>query len=148
VRVYTGWLREDWNYVRFVNPGDLRVAEKTCGVSGCHAVEVRKVQTSMMTHGAMLWGAALYNNGAFPLKDPHFGESYGPDGKPQRLVTFPTPTVEESENKGVLPYLEPLQRWEIHNPETCCVSSSVEVESVRRLAIPTRRKIPASPKSS
>ena len=116
VRVYTGWLREDWNYVRFVNPGDLRVAEKTCGVSGCHAVEVRKVQTSMMTHGAMLWGAALYNNGAFPLKDPHFGESYGPDGKPQRLVTFPTPTVEESENKGVLPYLEPLQRWEISQP--------------------------------
>src|SRR6266403_2242438 len=116
VRVYTGWLREDWNYVRFVNPGDLRVAEKTCGVSGCHAVEVRKVQTSMMTHGAMLWGAALYNNGAFPLKDPHFGESYGPDGKPQRLVTFPTPTVEESENKGVLPYLEPLERWEISQP--------------------------------
>ncbi len=71
------WLNEDWNYIRFVNPGDLRVAEKTCGTSGCHTAEVRKVQTSMMTHGAMLWGAALYNNGAFPLKTPHFGESYG-----------------------------------------------------------------------
>jgi len=102
-----------------------------------------------MTHGAMLWGAALYNNGAFPLKDPHFGESYGPDGKPQRLVTFPTPTLEESENKGVLPYLEPLQRWEISQTRKCTgVSLSVELESVRRLAIPTRRKIPASPKSS
>src|SRR5882724_10165984 len=33
VRVYTDWLREDWNYVRFVNPGDLRVAENTCGSS-------------------------------------------------------------------------------------------------------------------
>ncbi len=115
-RLYSDWLREDWNYVRFVNPGDLRVAEKTCGTSGCHRAEVRKVQTSMMTHGAMLWGAALYNNGAFPLKTPHFGESYAPDGKPQRLITFPKPTAEESEKKGILPYLDPLQRWEISQP--------------------------------
>ena len=68
-RAYTRWLTEDWNYIRFVNPGDLRVAEKTCGTSGCHTAEVRKVQTSMMTHGAMLWSAALYNNGAFPAED-------------------------------------------------------------------------------
>ena len=116
VRVYTDWLREDWDYIRFVNPGDLRVAEKTCGSSGCHATEVRKVQTSMMTHGAMLWGAALYNNGAYPLKTPHFGESYGADGRPQRLLTFPPPTAEEIDKKGVLPSLEPLQRWEISQP--------------------------------
>jgi hypothetical protein len=116
VRAYTDWLREDWDYVRFVNPGDLRVAEKTCGQSGCHAAEVRKVQTSMMTHGAMLWGAALYNNGAYPLKSPHFGESYGPDGTPQRLMTFPAPTAEEIAKKGVLPFLEPLERWEISQP--------------------------------
>ena len=38
--------------------------------------EVLKVKTSMMTHGAMLWGAALYNNGSFPLKNARFGESY------------------------------------------------------------------------
>ena len=115
-RVYTDWLREDWNYIRFVNPGDLRVAEKTCGQSGCHAAEVQKVQTSMMTHGAMLWGAALYNNGAFPFKSPHFGESYGPNGEPQRLMTFPPPSPEETEKKGVLPYLEPLERWEVSQP--------------------------------
>ena len=115
-RSYTDWLREDWNYVRFVNPGDLRVAEKTCGSSGCHTAEVRRVQTSMMTHGAMLWGAALYNNGAFPLKTPHFGESYSEDGRPQRLMTFPAPTAEEIEKKGILPSLEPLQRWEISQP--------------------------------
>ena len=35
-RAYTDWLREDWDYIRFVNPGDLRVADKTCGTSGCH----------------------------------------------------------------------------------------------------------------
>ena len=115
-RAYTQWLNEDWNYIRFVNPGDLRVAEKTCGTSGCHTAEVRKVQTSMMTHGAMLWSAALYNNGAFPLKTAHFGESYGPDGTPQRLLTFPPPTPEEISKKGMLPYLDPLERWEISQP--------------------------------
>src|SRR4029077_19303518 len=29
-RSYTRWLHEDSDYIRFVNPGDLRVAEKTC----------------------------------------------------------------------------------------------------------------------
>ena len=116
IRAYTNSLRENWDFVRFVNPGDLRVVEKTCGVSGCHAAEVRKVQTSMMTHGAMLWSAALYNNGAFPLKTPHFGESYGPDGQPQRLITSPPPTLEEIKKKGILPSLEPLQRWEVSQP--------------------------------
>ena len=38
----------------------------------------------MMTHGAMLWEAALYNNGGFPYKDARFGESYSADGMPQR----------------------------------------------------------------
>src|ERR1700761_646268 len=116
VRVYTNWLKEDWDFVKFVNPGDLRVASTTCGAVGCHTSEVQKVRTSMMTHGAMLWGAAMYNNGAFPLKNPHFGESYSPDGKPQRLVTFPAPTPEETKLKGVLPYLAPIQRWETAQP--------------------------------
>lgn len=116
VRAYTQWLKEDADYVKFVNPGDLRVAEQTCGRSGCHSAEVQRVRTSMMTHGAMLWGAALYNNGAVPLKNPFFGESYGADGKPQRLQTFPPPTPEETRTKGILPYLEPIERWEISQP--------------------------------
>src|SRR5208282_2108408 len=116
VRAYTKWLKEDADYIKFINPGDLRVAEQTCGRSGCHTAEVQKVRTSMMTHGAMLWGAALYNNGAIPLKNPFFGESYAPDGTPQRLQTFPPPTLEETRTKGVLPSLEPLERWEISQP--------------------------------
>jgi hypothetical protein len=116
VRAYTDWLKEDWNYVKFVNPGDLRVAATTCGTSGCHTSEVQKVRTSMMTHGAMLWGAALYNNGSYPLKQPHFGESYSPDGKPQRLMTVPPPTPDEMRLKGVLPSLEPIERWEVSQP--------------------------------
>ena len=103
VRAYAKWLKEDAEYIKFVNPGDLRVAEQTCGRSGCHTAEVQRVRTSMMTHGAMLWGAALYNNGAVPFKNPHFGESYASDGKPQRLQTFPPPTAEETRTEGRAP---------------------------------------------
>jgi len=38
-----------------------------------------------MAHGAMLWGAALYNNGAVPNKHARYGESYSPFGLPQRM---------------------------------------------------------------
>src|SRR6185437_5883102 len=31
VRVYANWLKESAEYIRFVNPGDLRVAQQTCG---------------------------------------------------------------------------------------------------------------------
>ncbi len=40
----------------------------------------------MMTHGAFLWGAALYNNGAYPDKRPAFGESYSRGGVAQKLA--------------------------------------------------------------
>ena len=113
-RAYTAWLQESAEYIQFVNPGDLRVADKTCGP--CHAAEVRNVRTSMMTTGAMLWQAALYNNGAAPYKDARYGESYGPDGQPQRLQAFPPPTPEETRTKGWLPFLEPLPRWEVTQP--------------------------------
>jgi hypothetical protein len=145
VRVYTDWLKEDWDYVKFVNPGDLRVASTTCGAVGCHTSEVQKVRTSMMTHGAMLWGAALYNNGAFPLKNPHFGESYSPDGKPQRLVTFPAPTPEEIKLKGVLPYLEPIQRWEISQPGNVLRIFERGGEKKPEIGIPSLEEEPGKP---
>ena len=115
-RAYTAWLRESYEYVRFANPGDLRVAPQTCGTAGCHQAEVRNVSTSMMTHGGMLWGAALYNNGSFPLKNARFGESYSADGLPQAMHTVPPPSPEETRTKGVVPELTPLERWEISQP--------------------------------
>lgn len=115
-RAFTQWLAESYEYIKFVNPGDLRVAPETCGSAGCHASETRAVSTSMMTHGGMLWGAALYNNGAYPAKNTRFGESYDRDGKPQSIKTFPSPTPEETRTHGVLPELEPLYRWEISQP--------------------------------
>ena len=35
--------RESWEFVRFVNPGDLRVAAQTCGSSACHEIESKNV---------------------------------------------------------------------------------------------------------
>lgn len=116
IRPYTHWLKESAEWVKFVNPGDNRISSQTCGRSGCHMEEVHQVRTSMMTHGALLWEAALYNNGGYPMKDARFGESYSMDGKPQRLITWPPPTPEEIKKKGVLPFLDPLERWEISQP--------------------------------
>src|SRR6266478_203655 len=108
--------REGPEFVRFVNPGDLRVANKTCGSSECHSTEASAASNSMMRHGAMLWGAALYNNGGFPIKDTNFGESYSADGAPERLIQSPQPTSAQRRSKGVLSFLDPIPRWEISQP--------------------------------
>src|SRR4029077_11158906 len=115
-RTFTKWLAESAEYIKFVNPGDLRVAPETCGAAGCHAAETRAVSTSMMTHSGMLWGAALYNNGGYPSKNTRFGESYNRDGVPQSIKTSPKPTEEETRTKGVISELEPLFRWETSQP--------------------------------
>jgi len=116
VRPFAEWLKESKEYIQFVNPGDLRVAAQTCGSQACHPQETRNVRTSMMTHGGMLWQAALYNNGAFPYKDAHFGESYSPDGVPQRIRTWPSPSPLDTRDKGILSFLDPLARWELSQP--------------------------------
>jgi len=113
---YTALLQETAEFVQFVNPGDLRVARRTCGPNGCHPSEVAAVEKSMMKTGPMLWAAALYNNGTYPLKRPRFGEAYGPDGAPQRVLTLPPPTTEETVTKGVLAWLDPLPRFEVGQP--------------------------------
>jgi hypothetical protein len=107
---------ESDEFVRFINPGDLRIAHQTCGLSGCHPDQVARVRTSMMAHGASLWGAALYNNGSIQLKNPRYGESYGADGVPQRIRRPEPPSEEETRDKGILPFLDPLPRWEITQP--------------------------------
>ena len=114
VRSYTLLNHESPEFIRFFNPGDLRVAEATCG--NCHPTETLAVRKSMMTHGCMLWGAALYNNGGVPNKQPRYGESYSMNGVPQRIQTVPPPSVEEIERKAVLAYLDPLPRFEISQP--------------------------------
>jgi hypothetical protein len=107
-------IRETPDYIRFVNPGDLRAAMVSCGA--CHREQVQKVRTSMMTHGAMLWGAALYNNGAINRKASPFGEFYTVAGEPARVVQQPLPTTRQFDQQGILPQLWPLPRWETTQP--------------------------------
>ncbi len=144
-RTYTLLARESWEFARFVNPGDLRVVSKTCAGSACHDVESKNVARSMMTHGAMLWGAALYNNGSLPLKDSRFGESYSTTGAPQTLIQDPKPSAEESRTKGYLQYLDPIPRWEIAQPGN--VLRVFERGGKRRLEVglPDREEEPGKP---
>jgi hypothetical protein len=113
-RTNTLLAKESREFVRFVNPGDFRVIQQSCGE--CHADENRKVSQGMMAHGAMLWGAALYNNGGYHIKDARFGESYSENGAPQALIQTPKPTREQQAKKGFLAMLEPLPRWELSQP--------------------------------
>jgi hypothetical protein len=137
--------RESVEFVRFLNPGDLRVAETTCGSSDCHSTEAKGATRSMMAHGAMLWGAALYNNGGFPIKDATFGEIYSANGAPQSLVQIPQPTAEQKRSKGILSFLDPLPRWEISQPGN--VLRVFERGGKRRLetGLPDRDEDPGKP---
>jgi len=116
---------ESPQFIQFVNPGDLRVAERACGL--CHGAEAQKqgaadgdivdqVTHSMMNHGAMLWAAAAYNNGAFHLKNPLFGQDYSDNGEPLALLSPRKVTADETRTEGFLPELLPLPRFEIGQP--------------------------------
>jgi hypothetical protein len=105
---------ESPEFIQFVNPGDLRVAEKACGT--CHGEIVQNVSHSIMRHGAMLWGAALYNNGGYPAKNYRFGQAYGAEGEPLKLVSPIPVTPEMTRTHGILPFIDPLPRFAISQP--------------------------------
>ena len=102
---------ESPEFIQFVNPGDLRVAKKTCG--DCHAESVDNVGHSMMRHGAMLWGAAAYNNGAYPIKDSIFGQAYGANGVSLALQSPIKVTPEMQRKMAIVPEIFPLPRFNI-----------------------------------
>ncbi len=102
---------ESPEFIQFVNPGDLRVAKKTCG--DCHAESVDHVDHSMMRHGAMLWGAAAYNNGAYPVKDAIFGQAYGANGVPLALQSPIKVTPEMQRTMGIVQEIFPLPRFNV-----------------------------------
>ena len=107
--------KEDKDWVRFVNPSDLRVAEISCGGT-CHGDYISRLQKSAMTNSPQVYSTALYNNGSLPTKDAIIGENYSPSGEPQIARTIPPPTEEETRKKGVLPFLLPFPRFEIGQP--------------------------------
>ncbi len=54
---YTLLNREAPEYVRFVNPGDYRVARESCGA--CHLRIIQATERSLMSTSAMLWGGGF-----------------------------------------------------------------------------------------
>ncbi len=112
-RTYTALLRESPEFVKFINPGDLRVARETCGT--CHSTQTAAVPRSTMTTSAVFWAAVGYANGLISQKPAFLGESYNRDGNPQVLLPAWPPTPEQIA-KGALPQLLPLPRWEIFQP--------------------------------
>ncbi|HEX4138964.1 MAG TPA: hypothetical protein VHY09_01350 [Candidatus Methylacidiphilales bacterium] len=115
---------ESAEFIQFMNPGDLRVAEKACGI--CHGAEFHQMgggddiitqnTHSMMNHGAMLWGAAAYNNGAWFTKNALFGQDYSAEGEALALVSPFKPTPEQTQEEGFLPEIIPLPRFEVGEP--------------------------------
>ncbi|MDP2226602.1 MAG: hypothetical protein Q8J78_03900 [Moraxellaceae bacterium] len=113
VSSYTKLNEESPAYVRFINPGDLRVARESCGA--CHQDIIYATERSLMSTSAMLWGGAAYNNGILPFKRYILGEAYTTDSKPATIVApvKPTPLMLQ---QGLLPQLAPLPAWETAPP--------------------------------
>jgi hypothetical protein len=130
------WLNhESAEFIRFMNPGDLRVAKQSCGL--CHDDIINRVDHSMMNHGAMLWGAALYNNSGYWLKNYRFGQAYGADGAPLRLNSYTPVTPNDTKVHGILPFLDPVPRFNLSNPGNILRIFEKGGEKQLQLGIPT-----------
>ena len=66
-------------------------------------------------------------------------------GKPQSLKTIPPPTAEETRNKGVLPELTPLYRWETSQPGNVLRVFERGGEKKAELGNPSRNENPGKP---
>lgn len=116
-RGYTLLNREAPEYIRFVNPGDYRVAREACGA--CHLPVIEAAERSLMASGAMLWGGAAYNNGIVPFKNYIFGEAYTREGLPAKIVAPGNPPgklTKRQKARGALAELYPLPRWQVTPP--------------------------------
>ncbi len=110
---YTLLNKEAPEYIRFVNPGDYRVAPEACGA--CHEPIIEAAKRSLMATGAMLFGGAAYNNGILPFKRYILGEAYTRDGQALAIET-PVPVDAALAGRGNLPRLNPLPTWQTTPP--------------------------------
>jgi hypothetical protein len=111
---YAKLNKEHPAYIRFINPGDLRVARDACGA--CHLPIIQAQERSLMATSAMLWGGASYNNGILPYKRYILGESYTPEGAAAAIVNPLRVDNELFVHKGILDRLYPLPAWETIAP--------------------------------
>ncbi|WP_029890066.1 hypothetical protein [Polycyclovorans algicola] len=110
---YTLVNHESPEFIRFVNPGDYRVAREACGA--CHLPVIETAERSLMANTAMFWQGAAYNNGILPFKRAILGEAYTHHGEAATLKGPVTPD-ENMIAKGVIDTLYPLPAWETIEP--------------------------------
>lgn len=110
---YTQLNRESPAFIRFINPGDLRVARQACGA--CHLPIIQASERSLMATSAMLWGGAAYNNGILPFKRYILGESYTALSEPA-LIKNPVAVNPHMAAMGIAEQLLPLPTWETVPP--------------------------------
>ena len=114
---YTLLNKESPEFIRFVNPSDLRVARQACGA--CHLQIIQAAERSLMATGAMFFGGASYNNGILPYKHYMLGEAYTAKGEPAKIVSPGNPPgtiTDQQAARGALPSLYPLPRWQTTPP--------------------------------
>ena len=110
---YTLLNRESPAFIRFMNPGDYRVAREACGA--CHLPIIEAAERSLMSTSAMLFGGAAYNNGILPFKRYVLGEAYTREGEPA-MLKGPVMADDNMQRKGILDALYPLPAWEVTPP--------------------------------
>ena len=110
---YTRLNHQTPEFIRFMNPGDMRVAREACGA--CHLPIIQASERSLMSTSAMLWGGAAYNNGILPYKRYVLGEAYTSESAPAMLQN-PTPVSAHMRDMGILESLSPLPAWETVAP--------------------------------
>jgi hypothetical protein len=114
VRSYTALNKEPVEFVRFVNPGDYRVAREACG--NCHLPIIQAAERSLMANAAMFWGAASYNNGILPYKHSILGESYIAATSKPAAVKAGMEITPNMDRHGILPSIAPMPSWETTPP--------------------------------
>ncbi len=125
------WLNEETpEFIRFINPSDLRIAHVTCGP--CHGEQVRSVRKSIMAHNAMVPNAVYYNNGSIETKIPRYGEAFDANGQASGLEANPHPT-REAQERGAVSRLAPHPEFEITK-----IRDPLRVAEVNNPALGTR----------
>ena len=101
------------DYLRFVNPGDLRVAAESCGASGCHPEHVATVPLSVMSTYAGHYTLPRFLAGsqdhgaimaAVDVVDPDYDAATAPPGAVERLQALrePDPLADRSDLASVM----------------------------------------------
>ena len=135
-------------FIRFVNPGDLRIAHLSCGTGGCHTQEVLQNRMSMMTHGCMLWGAALYNNGVLPAQARPLRRKLQHERRAAALANLAAAdgVGDQAQGRGAVPR-SACRVSRSRSPATSSASSSAAAASSPRPASPNRAEEPGRPRA-